>query len=284
MAFKQMFDEFITKAALHTVMERFPDDYKKASDQGKIKELRKATEVTVSEVNQMLHAREKGFKLKDVLVQLPGDRINGMAKALGKKTFEMTTDGQVVKVTRDGAMFLPDISLTCLNSNRNKASKLQIASIVVECVILILELIGVDIPDDEEEVKKAIQIALDDLDKSKTLINDVDKIQKDYEKGDYPAMAKDMFVLVVDSFHEDIFWDMTKALLSGMPWYDWIITSAQIAAFIAMLVATEGVAEIAELVVELTKAAFFLEKLANLVNLKEIEMKTKWDCHCCDLL
>ncbi|XP_063956667.1 uncharacterized protein LOC135154453 [Lytechinus pictus] len=275
MAFKQIFDEFKAKAALHTVMERFPDDYKRASDEGKIEELRKASEATLIEVNQMLHAREKGYKLKDVLAQLPGDRINGMARALGKKTFVMTVEGQVAKVTRDGAMFLPDINLTCLSSNRNKASQLQIASIVVECIILLLELIGINIPDDEEEVKRAIQIALDALGKSKTLIDDVDKIQKDCKNGDYLAMAKDMIVLVVDSFNEDVFWDITEALLSEMKWYDWIITSAQIAAFIAMLVATEGVAEIAELVAELADAAFFLEKLANLANLQEIEMKTK---------
>lgn len=163
----------------------------------------------------------------------------------------------------------PAITLGSLG-NLKQASDYQIASIVVEAIILVLELIGVEIPDDEEEIKKVIDIVIIELEKDHKLLEDVEQIRKD--KDNYPAMAKDIFVLVVDTFEDGIFWQIVKALLSNMPWYEWVATSAQIAAFIAMLVATGGIADIALLVAKLVNAAFFLEKLVNLGTLSRMKM------------
>lgn len=104
------------------------------------------------------------------------------------------------------------------SGNLKQASDLQTASIVVEAIILVLEIIGIEIPDDENEVKKVINIVIEELGRYNTLLQDVEKIRND--RDDLPAIAKDIFVLVVDAFHDGIFWKIVKALLSDMPWYD----------------------------------------------------------------
>ncbi|CAC5413451.1 unnamed protein product [Mytilus coruscus] len=182
-----------------------------------------------------------------------------MKKALDMKTYQININEKEKKaqIKRNGNEMYPAITLGSLG-NLKQASDYQIASIIVEAIILVLELIGVAIPDDEEKDHKL-------------LLEDVEQIRKD--KDDYPAMAKDIFVLVVDTFEEGgIFWQIVKALLSNMPWYEWVATSAQIAAFIAMLVATGGIADIALLVAKLADAAFFLEKLVNVETFSRMKM------------
>ncbi|CAC5413453.1 unnamed protein product [Mytilus coruscus] len=265
----KLFHSFITKAAIETAREQCP---KKTLDKKTVEDIRNKAESTVKELSQTLHNIRKEGKIGEKTVShLTSERITKMTKALDMKTYQININEKEKKaqIKRNGKEMYPAIALGS-SGNIMQASDLQTASIVVEAIILVLEIIGIEIPDDEEEVKKVINIVIEELGNDNTLLQDVEQIRKDQD--DFPAMAKDIFVLVVDCFEDGIFWKIVKALLSDMPWYDWILTSAQIAAFIAMLVATGGLADIALLVTKLVNAAFFLEKLVNLGTFSRMKM------------
>lgn len=265
----KLFNSFIIKAAIETAREQCPE---KTLDQNTVANARQKAASTVNDLSQILHKiRKEGKNGEEVVSHLTPERISKLKKALDMKTFQININEKEKKaqIKRNGKDMYPAITLGSLG-NFKQASDYQIASIVVEAIILVLELIGVEIPDDEEEIKKVIDIVIIELDKDHKLLEDVEQIRKD--KDNYPAMAKDIFVLVVDTFEDGIFWQIVKALLSNMPWYEWVATSAQIAAFIAMLVATGGIADIAILVAKLVNAAFFLEKLVNLGTLSRMKM------------
>lgn len=257
----KLFHSFITKAAIETAREQCPD---KTLDKKTVEEIRNKAESTVKELSQTLHnIRKGGQKGEQAVSHLTPKRITKMKKALDMKTYQININEREKKaqIKRNGKEMYPTITLGS-SGNLKQASDLQTASIVVEAIILVLEIIGIAIPDDEEEVKKVIKVVIEELGRDNTLLQDVEQIRKDH--CDFPAMAKDIFMLVVDCFEDGLFWKIVKALLSDMPWYDWILTSAKIAAFITMLVATGGLADIAVLVTELVDATFFLEKLSNL--------------------
>ncbi|XP_071180972.1 uncharacterized protein [Mytilus edulis] len=268
-AYTKLFNSFIIKAAIETAREQCPE---KTLDQNTVANARQKAASTVNDISQILHKIRKEEKNgEEVVSHLTPERISKIKKALDMKTYQININEKEKKaqITRNEKDMYPVITLGSLG-NLKQASDYQIASIVVEAIILVLELIGVEIPDDEEEIKKVIDIVIIELDKDHKLLEDVEQIRKD--KDNYPAMAKDIFVLVVDTFEDGIFWQIVKALLSNMPWYEWVATSAQIAAFIAMLVATGGIADIALLVAKLVNAAFFLEKLVNLGTLSKMKM------------
>lgn len=265
----KLFNSFIIKAAIETAREQCPE---KTLDQNTVANARQKAASTVNDLSQILHKiRKEGKNGEEVVSHLTPERISKIKKALDMKTYQININEKQKKaqIKRNGKDMYPAITLGSLG-NFKQASDYQIASIVVEAIILVLELIGVEIPDDEEEIKKVIDIVIIELEKDHKLLEDVEQIRKD--KDNYPAMAKDIFVLVVDTFEDGIFWQIVKTLLSNMPWYEWVATSAQIAAFIAMLVATGGIADIALLVAKLVNAAFFLEKLVNLGTLSKMKM------------
>lgn len=263
----KLLQEFLTKAAIETAREQCPD---KTFDEKTVQDIRDNAKSAVEEISQILHKiRNEGKKGAEAVVHLTPERITKMKTALDIKTYEVKINEKEKKAQflRNGNEMYPAIPLDTAG-HLNQASDLEIASIVVESIILILEIIGVGVPDDEEDVKKAIGIAVQALSKDSDLLQDVDKIKNDM--NNYPAMAKDIFLLVIDTVNDGVFWAVVKALLSNMPWYDWVLTSAKIAAFIVTLIATDGLAEIAELVAILADASFFMEKLANLGTFKRM--------------
>ncbi|VDI16525.1 Hypothetical predicted protein [Mytilus galloprovincialis] len=265
----KLLHSFVTKAAIETAREQCPD---KTLDKETVEEIRQKADTTAKELSQTLHKIRKEGKNGEMAVShLTLDRVTRMKKALDMKTYEININEKekTAQINRDGQEMYPAINLGS-SGNIMQASDLQTASIVVEAIILVLEIIGIEVPDNVKEVKKVIKIVTDELNNENTLRKDVEQIRKDQD--DFPAMAKDIFVLVIDCLGDGLFWKITKALLSDMPWYDWILTSAKISAFVALLVATGGLADIAILVTKLVNAAFFLEKLVNLGTLNSMKM------------
>lgn len=266
---KKIFTEFMTKAAIQTVIDEFPEQN---FDQETIQRMRKEAESTVKELTETLHKiKTEERRGEDAVSHLSAERIEKMKKALDMKTFEIriTEAEKKAEIRRNGNVMYPSISLDTV-ANINQATNLQIASIVVEALIVVLDLVGVNIPDDAETIRRVIDVVVNQLGKSNNLQNDVEQIRED--RGDYLAMARDIFTLVIDTFYDGIFWSITKALLYQMSWTDWIISAGRISAFLATLVGTGGLAQLSSLVTELVNAAFFLQKLVNLGNLQKMKL------------
>ena len=265
--------ELLAKKALVMLSEQFPVDYKRAvADSTKQNAIKMAAHNTAVELCQTIqNVRVKKIKSLNAFSHLSKERVDKIRSSLRNQTFVTTlsTDAHGIprmSFIREAKQFRPSILLKS-GTDVKKASYLQIASIVVECIILVLDIIGVHVPADQKLIKDAVAIVVKHLSKSQKLIEDVDRLSEAYKEGNYTEMAKKMFIIVVDCVHEGIFWDITKTLLSGKAWYDWVITAGRIAVFIALLVETGGNTEIAKLIAIVLNAADFLIKLSNLSSL-----------------
>lgn len=267
MASKSVNIDQIVKDALSTVAQKYPEDYKKLSSAQSTK-VSEAGRETVSKLLTCLN--RKGEKSINDLPHV------GLDKMKKNYTYVMTIRSdqgrKLVKITRDGKEFSPTIDLSS-QIGVVQAIDAQTVSILIEAVILVLQLIGIHIQDDQATINRAVGVARSALEKSDVVVTEVDAIIAAYRNGSMRSVATAVLRLVIGLHREGVLWDIIRQLLSSMNWYEWILTAVQIAAFIATLVATDGIASIAELVLEVINAAFFLAKLANMATLNA--MKTE---------
>lgn len=258
--------EFRIDAAVYSAMKKYP---KEILSEEQEKKLQEAARSTIEEISMTLKNKKERKKGVNAIAHLQTERITKIKRSLDMKTYSVTVsnDSKKVEFKRKNKEFYEPILLKT-SENFKDASFLQITSIVVEAFILVLNLVGIEVPDDEDTLRKIIDAVKTALGQFNTLLEDVNNIMN---SNDLAEIAYNILMLVIDAYDTDIFWDIIEAIMSEMSWFDYVLSFVKVAAFVASLVFTGGIAEIADLILQISSAISFIEKLANLENIYALQ-------------
>ena len=273
-------DELIQKSidgALAEIKKFAPDQFAKLEANPS----KKAEIIKAARDNVTLHLRlaaerpPTGKEAEHLAKHLPKQRVELIKKGLQVPTYRLDItkkpDGHHwVDITRDGKEFLPSRKLDTIAAI-DATSWLQMASIIVEAVLLVLNAVGVEIPDNAQVINKVAEEIIEVIKKSPTLQKDIQALEDAAKSGSTTAVAKAIFVLIGHLFSEGILWTIIKGLCVNMSWWDWIQTIVVVGAEIIAALATDGAALIIEIVVALKDAVQFIAKLTNLTQLKAVK-------------
>ena len=259
-------------------MKKFaPDQYAKleADPSKKAEIIKVARDNVTTHLNLAAERPPTGKEVEHLAKHLPKQRVELIKKGLQVPTYRLEItkkpDGHHwVDITRDGKEFLPSRKLDTTDAV-DATSWLQMASIIVEAVLLVLNAVGVEVPDNAQIIKTVAEEIVNVIEKSLTLQKDIQALEDAAKSGSTTAVAKAIFVLIGDCYSEGILWEIIKGLCVNMSWSDWAQTVVVVTAEIIAALATDGGALIVEIVVALKDAVQFMAKLTNLTQLKAVK-------------
>lgn len=282
-------DHHISKAVQETldhVGKYAPDDFAKlnADPQLKARITEAAKEAAREEVtlshefssNPTENVRERLAK------HLPAARINMIVQGLQIPTFQMNILQKPSDDEQKASNFIAHFAMrgTQMTHDRHLishedadwADTKQKCSIVVEGVMLVLQIIGVD----ASASSSSITAAVDDVERAIENSSDFKKAIQKFVKTWHASESniKDKAVafynVLFETHSAGVLWQVIKSLCSEMSWWDWIVSAVKVTAMIIAAFCTDGVALIAKISLALMDAVVFTNKLVNLAKIEEI--------------
>ena len=151
-------------------------------------------------------------------------------------------------------------------------SRMQVASIVIEAVLLFLKIANIEIEVSNEIIDLCSQNIVAELDASSAFDEAVTKFVIDWNGTENVLhRAKALFYLLKDTYTLGILWTIIKTLYIGIDWWDWIKAVAIISAMIIAAHATGGLALFAKIALALKSAYDFSHKIENLEQLQSLK-------------
>jgi len=247
------------------------EEFKKAAKEAAEEEVKLAAEFGSKDSARETSAEDISKRLKR---HHSSDRLELVKTGLQVPTYnvniEKKPDGyHWVNVTRDGKKFMDPIRIESLASI-DTAKWIQIASIIVEAVLLVLQAVGIKVAVSESTILKTAEEVIPVIQKSSALQKAVQALKEAVAGGSKWQIAKSIFYLIKDSYSAGILWTIIKSLCSNMSTWDWIKTAGIVSAMIIAAIATDGAALIAKIVLALNSAYEFIKKLTNLSELDTI--------------
>jgi len=269
-------------AALQDVEKYASNEFKEilTADPVKKEELKKAAKEAAEEKVKL--AAELGSKdertaediAKLLSTHYSSDRLELIETGLQVPTYKLDigkkSDGyHWVHITRDEENFMDPIRLDSIAST-NTASDIQIASIVVESVLLVLQAVGIKLTGDKKIILKTARAIITILNKSSAIQNDVQALIEAVATGSTLKMATAIFNLIKDLFSAGILWQIIKDLCSNMSTLEWIQTALIVTTVIIADMISGGAALIVEIAFALKSAYDFLKKFKNLSEIQAV--------------
>ena len=149
------------------------------------------------------------------------------------------------------------------------ATRMQVASIIIEGVLLFLKIVGLGIEVSNEIKKTCSKEIVEELAASSAFEQAWAKFLSEWDIADNPfSQAKALFHLLKDTYTLGILWTIIETLYTGKGWWDWIKAAAIISAMIIAAHATGGLALLAKIALALKSAFDFINKIKNLQQLQ----------------
>ena len=214
-----------------------------------------------------------------LLKHLPKHRVDLIKTGLEVPTYRLdiqkTHESRrpQVNITRDGKPFLMESIELNSAAAFAKASWIQIASIVVEAILLVLQAVGIKVAVSKQAIAKTAEEIIPVIESSSQIQKAVQALEEAAKGGSKLEIAKAIFYLIKDSYSASILWKIIKGLCSNMSKWDWIKTAGIVTAMIIAAFATDGLALIAKIVLALNSAYEFMKKLTNLQDMKLLKEK-----------
>lgn len=214
-----------------------------------------------------------------LLKYLPKDRVDLIETGLQIPTYSLdiqkTNEGQHrVDITRDEKPFMMESIKLDSGAALAKASSFQIASIVVESVLLVLRSVGIKVSISNQIIAKVVEYIIPVVEHSSQIqqaVHAIEKASKGVSKWD---IAKAIYDLIKELYSTGILWKIIKHLLSNVSTWEWIKIAGIVSAKIIAAFGTDGAALIANFVLALNSANKLMKKLTNLQDLKALKEKT----------
>ena len=233
-------------------------------------------------------AAEEEVKLSDEFRTRPFENVaERLSKHLPKHRVELIQTGLQVPtfrldiskkddshywadITRDGKPFMASKKLNTLAAV-NETSWNQMASIIIEAVILVLNAVGIKLSVSQKVILKVVQEIIPVIEKSSEIQQAIKALQEAMERGSISDSARAIFDLIKACYSAGILWQIIKELCSNMSKTDWARTIANVSAEIIATFASGGVALIAEIALALKSAYDFTKKFVNLGELDALK-------------
>ena len=269
------------KGALEQIAKNAPEEFFKMNANPKVRyAVTEAARAAATEEVKL--AREFSSRpAQDIRARLakylPEDRIKLIEKALSVPTFRMEitqkSDGKyLVQTTRGGKEFLPGKELKTV-AHFKSASNLQKSSIIIEIVLLILRVAGIEVSPSESTMQATAEDTVNAIESSSLFQRAFARFISSWNAAGGNALnrAKAIFLFLKESYIAGTVWTIIESLCSEMKWYDWLDTVVKVTANITAALATEGAALIAEITWIVSSAVDFARKIYNLVILEQIK-------------
>ena len=242
-------------------------------DYEKLKDVIRSAAVEYMSLEQAQHIRQNPKELERYLPEsgmkmiaeggltIPHTyKININRREIGKPTVDFIRDGKTFKPTEELAT-LKDIENTKV---------MQYASIIIEAVLLVIEVVGIAVEVSDYVMHK---VAQETAKSSSILQQELDNLQKVFEDSSSTVYQKAnaIFILIKDSYLASILWTIIKGLCSNTSYWDWMKTAGTVTAMIIAAIDTGGAALIAKIVLALDSAYEFCKKIVNLTELDNIK-------------
>ena len=278
-----MAEDIITRsveAALACIEKYTPEEFQKLQgDPDKKEALLKAAREAAEEemkLSELLSPLPSEPDIADILAKhLPQRRLELIRTGLQVQTYRLDikqkSDGHYwVDITRDGKQFMKSKELNTVAAI-DETNWIQMASIIVEAVMLVLQVVGIKVVVSEQVIAKTTEEVIPMIKSSSQLQKAIEALDRAAQSGSNMEMAKAIFHLIKDSYSAGILWNIIKSLCSNMTPWDWGKTAGIVTAMIIAALATDGVALIAKIVLALNSAYEFVKKLTNVDELKTLK-------------
>ena len=244
-------------------MEKYaPSDYKRLVKDERFSEAESEVRKIIKEeldLEKALQNKENHIQiLKDHLSE---ERIDMIKNAFRIETFTMHADennDDLYHVTREGKQFQPSIRVS---ADPDVPAILQAASIVVECFILVLKVVGVSFP--IGNMRKVVKNVVDKLEQTPSVLESISRLVENWDSADPMQKAWLIWDIIVKAFNSGIFWDIIQNIVEGMSWFDWLLTAAKITATIVAGIATGGLAIVVQISFAVIDAVELAQKIVN---------------------
>ena len=204
------------------------------------------------------------------------DRIELIKKGLQIPTYRLNFRHEkgdyYVDITRGGEKYQDSIKLDS-TANADRVSGLQIASILVEAVVLLLSIAGIVVP--EEKIAEVAARILTVISESPAVQEAMEVLKNAWGSGGSgKSKASAVWDLIKAVWeyrtHGNIIIQIVKPLLMGMSWWHIAKSVVVITAMIVAAIASGGAALVAKIVLALNSAYEFGKKIHNLNELDGI--------------
>jgi hypothetical protein len=244
-----------------------PECYQKLQADGAKKDELTAQirQIARDEISQSEQLKQAGNDITKIT--LPPGRLTAIQDGLQMATYRVgITDKTAELKFVDGTHF----KTIQLNSKENTsfAYYMQLASIIIEGIMLVMTVIGLKAPISKQLMNKASEEIAEDLAKSSAFQKAVEKFLESWDDASSNfSKAKALFYLLKDTYSLGILWKTIKLLCSDMTWRDWTKAAALITAQLVVAFGTDGLALIAKIALALNSAYDFVQKIVNLKKL-----------------
>ncbi|PIK50570.1 hypothetical protein BSL78_12549 [Apostichopus japonicus] len=271
--------EKAVKAVMEDLGKYAPEEYKKLNaERAKKEKIIQAARATATETLKLTN--ELRNQPKDIAARLSkhlsDERIQLIRRGLEIPTFRLEIskreDGKHwLELTREGKQFLPSRAISTAQ-DADWGSVMQLASILVEAILLVMSADGISVSPSESEMEQAVNEAAQAIRANSKLQKALDDFVTAWNSSESAySKGKALFYLIKNSYSAGIMWTIIKSLCSSMAWYEWLETSAKVTAMIVLVLATDGVVLIAEIALIVLNAVDFARKIANINQLSEIK-------------
>ena len=194
------------------------------------------------------------------------DKLDAIDQGLKMVTYRGEVTPKMAKFTfTDGTEFMT------IRDNPDYSWYVQMASIIIEGVMLVLSVIGLKVPISNAVLKKTTTEVVEALESSSAFTKACEKFVESWDSASGKlAQAEALFYLLKDTFSLGILWKIIKSLCSNMSTWDWIKAAALITAQLIAAFTTGGFALIAKIVLALNSAYDFYKKIKNLNEIRAV--------------
>ena len=147
------------------------------------------------------------------------------------------------------------------------------ASIIVEVVLLVLGVVGINASIDDAIIEQTAQDVTGAVQRSSALQKAVQELKETFASANASNYdkSKAIFHLIKECETADILWMVIKDLCSNMRRLEWIKTAAEVTATLIAVLGTDGAALIAKIALALNSAYEYNKKLSNLSELSAMK-------------
>lgn len=254
-----------------------PELLTKLKDKKVLQDVKKEIHQVVVEFDKITNTLKSSpdETLDEVFAHLSKERRDLIVTTFRNQTFVVNIDAAarvVTFTTKEGEEVFPSILLDSVEYIL-KVKVFTTVSIVLEAFIFLLNLIGFQVPNSPEYVKKVCEYLIPILSDIQEITDKIVMMVAGYREGDYNKIARGIFSIVLLLYNKGLFGKILNEMLASYSWWDWIKAIVGIVAMIVASVASGGLALVAELVLKVKSAVEFLQKLTSLGSLRELEEK-----------
>jgi len=264
---------------LQEIKQHHPDDYSKlVNHPSRLQDIKDAA-IEVAQEQITLAKEFPEGEVTDIRERLakhlPESRINLIEEGLKIPTFRMRIAKQdvgsylVTIKTEAGDLFPPRVLTSA--ADIEWATSQQLASIVVEAVMLALSAAGICIHVKQHAILAAVERAYETIEGSSKFRRHILKFILAWNNVDSNwSKAKALFELIHDIYDTGLLWAIIKTLCEDMRWWEWVITAAKTSAVLIAAILSDGLALIAKIALAVGDAVEFIIKVKNVYQLETI--------------